>query len=195
MKGNEQAIADVYAEALLLAAREAGQEDEVAAQLGDLIAYMNKNSDFAAFLTSAAVDDGARQASLDKLFRGEMNDLLVNLLHVLNDRKRGGLIRLVYRSVQLRLAEQRQQQEVFVDTAVSLTDDLRSAIKYDIRKRTGKDPILVERLRPELIGGLVLRIGDMQIDGSVATRMRLIRRRLLERASEEIHKDGQYVAE
>src|SRR5204862_6969974 len=117
MKDDVKAVADVYAAALLEAAREAGQQDEVVAEFADLIAYMDKNPDVDAFLTAASIKDDARHASLEKIFRGEMNDLLLNLLQVLNHRKRSRLLRAIQRQVHIHMIEQSDQQEVFVDTA------------------------------------------------------------------------------
>ena len=68
------AIADVYAESLLLAARDKGQEEEVAEALADLAAYMDREPQFDAFMTAESVDDDPRRDSLEKLFRGKMND-------------------------------------------------------------------------------------------------------------------------
>jgi len=179
-------LADVYAESLLLAAAEQGQEDAAEEEFAELIAYMDRNSDFDAFLTAESVDEDPRRDSLEKLFRGRMNDLLLNLLQVLNNRGRCRLIRLVQRQVALRMEQKRHLQEVVVETAMPLTDDLREAIKADMSERIGKKVILIEEVRPELIGGVVIRFGDQQIDGSVTSRLRGTRSRLFERASEEI---------
>jgi len=188
-------IADVYAEALLSSADELGQADEVADQFDDLVAFMNKEPDFAVFLTSDSVDDDPRRLSLEKLFRGRINDLLLNLLQVLNNRGRIHLVREVQQCVADRMALRRCQQEVVVQTAVPLTDELREEIKKGIEQRTGKQALLVEKVNSALIGGLVIRLGDLQIDGSVATRIQSMRKRLHARAKEEIHEGRGYVAE
>ncbi len=94
------AIADLYAEALLEAAREKEQERSVLADYEELVSYMEREPDFEAFLTSALVDDDPRRASLERLFRGRMNDLLLNMLQVLNNRRRCELVRPVLRCVQ-----------------------------------------------------------------------------------------------
>ena len=187
--GDEEvmALADVYAESLLLAAAPQGQEDAVAEELADLIGYMDRNPDFDAFLTAESVDEDPRRASLERLFRGKMNDLLLNLLQVLNNRGRCRLIRAVRRCVQLRMESRRDQKEVVVETAMPLTDDLRDAIQRDMSAWIGKEAILVERVRPELLGGVVMRVDDEQIDGSVASRLRETRARLFDRATREIH--------
>lgn len=195
--GNEEvmALADVYAESLLGAAAQRGQEDAVAAEFAELIAYMDREPDFDAFLTAESVDDDPRRVSLEKLFRGRMNDLLLNLLQVLNNRRRCGLIRTVQRCVVLRMEARHHQQEVVVQTAMPLSDELREVIRNQISERIGKKAILIEEVRPELLGGVVIRVGDLQIDGSVASHIRAMQSRLFDRATEEIRGGPGHAAE
>ncbi len=188
-------LGDVYAEALLEAAEEKGELDNVAAELADLIALMDQDREFELFMTAASVDDEPRRASLEKLFRGRMSDSLLNLLQVLNNRGRMRLLRAVARRVQLRLEARRHEQEVTVQTAMPLTDAMREQIHQAIREHIGKEPLLIEEVNPALIGGLVLQIGDVQVDGSVMARLRRLRRRLAERATAEVHRGERYVAE
>ena len=189
------ALADVYAESLFLAAEEQGRGEAVAQEFADLIRYMDKNPEFDEFLIAASIDDDPRRESLEKLFRGRMNDLLLNLLQVLNNRGRCSLIRDVQRCLELRIEAKHRQQEVVVETAMPLTDDLRAAIERDIGERIGKEVLLVEEVEPDLIGGLVIHVGDVQIDASVASQIRSVRKRLTERAMEEIQSGRGYVVE
>ncbi len=184
------ALADVYAESLLSTAAGAGQE--VADALTELVESMRGDADLAMFLTAADFDEDRRRELLEQLFRGKMNDLLLNLLGVLNNRGRSDLLPAVAECVEQRMRELHNQQEIVVETAVALTDDLRSAIKQDLGQALGKEVVLAEKVRPELIGGVVIRVGDMQIDGSVNAGIRLMRDRLLERAGEEVTKAEQY---
>jgi len=108
------------------------------------------------------------------------------LLQVLNNRGRLDLVRVVYRAVQLRMERRHHQQEVVVETAMALTDDLRQAIVKHVGEYIGKEPLLIERVVPELIGGVVIRINDIQIDGSVSSRIRTLRQKFSRRAVVEI---------
>jgi F-type H+-transporting ATPase subunit delta len=181
------ALASVYADALLEAAGERGEAEQVADELGDLVAYMDRDMSFDAFLRSAAVDDDPRRESLERLFRGRMNDVLLNCLQVMNNRWRLGLVRALQRCVQLRMEAKHNEQEVTVETAVPLTDRLRDDIKALIGSYIGKTVLLIEKVEPDLIGGMVLYINDIQIDASLTSAMKTLRQRLTDRATEEIH--------
>ena len=186
------ALVDVYVEFLVLAAGERGQDEVVAEEFAYLIRYMDEHPEFDEFLTADSVDDDLRREALEKLFRGRMNDLLLNLLQVLNDGRRCRLVRSVQRCVQLRMEAKRRRQEVAVRTAMPLTDDLRAAVREAVGARIGKEVLLSEEVEPELIGGLVIRFGDMQIDGSVLSQIRSMHKQMIERAAEEMQRGGSY---
>lgn len=194
-KTNEMmALADVYAEALLAAADEKNAAEEVAVEFAELVGYIGGDSDFALFLAADTVDDDPRRESLEKLFRGRMSELLLNLLQVLNNRNRLHLIRQVQRCVELRMEKRHHQQEVLVETAMPLTDELRGLLKAGVGEYIGKEALLIEEVRPELIGGVVIHVDDVQIDGSVASRIRAMRQKMSLRALHEIHGGGGYEA-
>jgi len=181
-----KAIAGVYAQGFFEAIVEQGQELEATAQFADLIEYMDRDRDFNAFMTAESVDDDSRRPSLEKIFRGRMNDLLLNFLQTINNRFRCGILREVHRQVELRMMDKMREQEVIVESAFPLTDRLRDAITEDVGKKIGKKALLREKVNPALIGGVVIRIGDLQIDGSVAARLRSTRQRVFERTTEAI---------
>jgi F-type H+-transporting ATPase subunit delta len=188
-------VADVYASALLETAQDRGQYEDLAAELADFIAYMDREPEFALFMTADTVDDEPRRESLEKLFRGRMNDLLLNLLQVLNNRRRMGILRAVARCVQLRVEARHHQREVTVRSAVPLSDTLREQVRRVVGEYIGREALLIEQLEPELIGGLVLQIGDVQVDASVDSKLRIMLKRLMERATVEIHQGERYVVE
>lgn len=180
-------VAAVYADALYDAAKAASAEDVVGDEFNDLIAYMDRDSNFNTFMVGDTVDEDPRRDSLEKLFRGKMHDLLLNALLVLNKRRRMNAVRHVRRAFELRRAADHNEQEVIVETAVPLTSEVRAELEGTIGHAIHKVVNLVEMIRPELIGGMVVHVGDLQIDGSVSSRIRRIGKKLAERASHEVH--------
>jgi F-type H+-transporting ATPase subunit delta len=181
------ALADVYAGALLGAAEEQGLKEQVAREFAELIAYMDKDPAFEQFLIADTVDADARRESLEKLFRGRMSEILLNLLQVLNKRGRLDAVRMIYRNVELRMEAEHHQQEVVVETAMPLTEELRSLIQTRISKYMDKEALLIEKVMPDLLGGVVIHIGDVQIDASVSSRILELENRFGQRAVHEIH--------
>ncbi len=67
-----------------------------------------------------------------------------------------------------------------------LTDELKAKIQQQLRGMFGGEPVLVPKIKPELIGGVVLRVGDSVYDGSVAARLADMRGRIINRSVHEI---------
>ena len=186
------AIADSYAQALLELSEERGNSDEVLAELGELAAYLEKDAALADFLASPAVDEEARQAAMEKMFRNRMNDLLLDTLQVLNAKGRSSIVPALHERYRLALERARGAVDVQVTTAVPLTNELRDRLGQTVARRTGLRPLLTEEVDSSLLGGLVVQIGDEKLDGSVSNRLRQLREALRDRASREIHAGKEY---
>lgn len=194
-KDSSLAIGDVYAEALFEAARQQNQLDEVFDQLTEVGAYMEREPEFGAFMTALTVDDDARETVLDKLFRGRMNDLLLNALQVLNRRRRPDLLPALCEQFRKRMETHRNQIEVDVRTARPLPDDQRNELAGALRNRIGKEPILKIKVDESLLGGLIVQVGDKQLDMSISSRLAAMRQKLLARVSTEIHSGRHFFSE
>lgn len=189
----EFAIAKVYAVAMLQLAETRKESDQLLEEITSLAAYLEKNHEFEAFLSSPMVDAKARQKTVEKLFRGKLSDLCVDSMQVMNNKDRLGLLRQVAKAYRLAHEELRGVVEVHVRAAIALPDDVKAQLEKFAAKYTGKKPLIVPHLDDSLIGGLVVQIGDRKFDMSVATHLREIGRLLLDRASRDIHRGALYV--
>ncbi len=174
-----QAAAAIYAESLLALANEAGQAEAVGQELADLRETWNRTPAFRTMMCSAAIDEDARRQSLKTVFGGRVSKLVLNLLLVLNDKRRAMIIPAVSDSYRRRLADQLGHMAVHVTTAVGLTEPQRERLGREVRRLTGRDAILLERVDPEVLGGMTLQIGDRLYDTSIRRRLWQLRNRLL----------------
>ena len=182
-----QRVAHTYAEALLNAAEKRGQAQEILDEFDSLVREVFKaNPLVAEFLASPAVPTNVKAATIDSTFGPRAGELFTNFLRVLNDHGRLDLLRTIY--VALReLADQRARRvRVQVRSAAPLDDDQRERLRQEVRAGFHMEPVLDERIDPDLLGGLVVRVGDWQYDGSVRAQLRSIRNYLSERSSHEI---------
>ena len=180
------AIAAVYAEAMLGLAERRGQADELRAELEELARLAAGDPGFAAFLANPLIDPERRAGSLEKMLRGEASDLLVDALQVINRKGRIALLPQIAAAYVARHDTLRGVVEVRVASAVPLAGDQRERLRAAVKARTGRTPRLVESVDAELLGGLVIRIGDRKADATIATRLRTLSEALLARASREI---------
>lgn len=174
-----QAAAAIYAESLLQLADEAKQAEPVGQELTDLAALWRAQPSFAAMMSSAAIDEDSRRESLKKIFGGKLSKLVFNLLMVLNDKRRSSILPAVCDAYRHKLTHKLGRQEVFISTAVPLEEAQRSTLREAARRILGREPVLVERVDPELLGGLIVQAGDRQYDSSIKRRIRDMRSALL----------------
>lgn len=181
------AIASVYSESMIQLAEPLGEVENLLNELLDFVSLIEKDKDFRLFVESPLVNVEARARSFEKLFRGRYSDLFVDSLQVLNRKGRLGMVGAVAQSYSHEYETRCNRVEVYVQTAIPITDELREKIRDVAAKQTGKEPKLVESVDESLIGGLVMRVGDQKFDGSVATRLRRLGQALQDRASRELH--------
>lgn len=185
-KTNEVTIAQVYAKALLQLATEQGAADTIELELQQLLAQIMRDEDFAAFIGSRAIDADARRKSLDRMFEGRLSGLLLDALQVLNRKHRLDLLSYIQQAYHRLFAEQQSIAEVRVITVEPLSEDLRARLQQVMEERTRQSVKLIEKIEPAVLGGMVVRTADEQIDVSVARQLRRMRATLLEHASRGI---------
>ena len=176
-------VADVYAAALFELAREAKALDDVRGELTELVRLAEQEPGFAAFMTSSTVDDDARERSLEKMFRGRLSDMVLNTLQVMNHHDRAALFPQLLRTFVLRLEDARGQIEVTATSAVALDAAQQTEVAALAEELSDRQPLVEYIVDPELIGGLVLQIGDYRFDNSIRWHLRTARARLMERSS------------
>ncbi len=189
------AIGRLYAGAMLELAAERGEEDSLAEELHDLVAALNANPELADFLSTPLVEDEHRGAALEKTLRGKASDLLVDSLQVIRKKGRLGKLPAIAEAYRLELRDRRGLVDAEVASAVPLSPGLRNQLTDALRRFSGREPFLVERVDPSLLGGTVVQIAGQKIDTSVARHLRELSDALLDRASREIQSGKAYLAE
>lgn len=185
-------MAGVYARALLGLALDRDQADQIESELADLAGLLETAPELASYLSSPLVDEEGRAAALEKALRGRASELVVNTIQVMNTKGRLGLIPALAEAYRLENEHRRGEVDVEVTTAVELTDDLRRRIAVTASRYAGQTARLIEKVDPQLLGGLVLKIGDRKIDSSLSRRIHDAREGLFERASQELHGEKSY---
>jgi F-type H+-transporting ATPase subunit delta len=174
----DPAVAHVYVEALLEAAREAGVTDAVFEQADAVYRCFCEDTRLRRFLQSPQILTEEKHAVLDRIFKGRVEPLLLNLFHVMLRNNRienlDDTLRLVYQLVE----EQRGIIPATVTTAVPMKDDQRRDLEQSMQQRLGLKFDVKYREDPEVLGGVIFKYRDRQIDGSLRFDLQKIRERL-----------------
>jgi F-type H+-transporting ATPase subunit delta len=176
LQGQAVAVADVYVQALLGLADDSRAE-ELAAELEGLAAVLGA-SEGAADLLGAATSKAARTDWVQRVFHDRCSDTLESLLAVMARKGRLALLPLVARRFRAALNTREGRVEATVISARPLDETHRRALTDTLRKVTGAEPMLRTRVDPSLVGGLKVRVGDREYDGSLAGQLKRLRRRL-----------------
>jgi F-type H+-transporting ATPase subunit delta len=180
-------LPQIYAEALLLAADAQGVTVAIANELDALLQEVfTAVPGLEAFLSSPAVNRRRKDELLLQLFEGKTEPLLLDFLRLLNRKDRFGLLRWAAQAYWALLEDRAGHRKVIVDSAVPLDESGAQALARALAPLVGGVPVLLVRCRPELIGGIVVRVGDRVFDTSVRTRLQTLRHQLLARGSHEI---------
>lgn len=174
---DQQQLALLYGKALLGAARSIGKVDQVVEEYKAFVVQcLDQFPKFELALSSPRISLDEKQQMLDRVVGGEMSKTLLNFLKILCRRDRVQHTRAIQRSVEEMRDEELGRLRVQVRSATKLTDPQRAAIGKQLQQKFGKQAVLVEKIEPELLGGIVLRIGDEVFDGSIQGKLQQMRR-------------------
>lgn len=167
-------VAKRYARAVFDLAREGGALDQVQ---GDLTTLANAVSDpvIGAFLTDPNVRESEKLAAMQALFGGNVQAVVRSLAKMLIQRRRIDAVPEILEVFRDLVLEARGVAIADVTTAVELTNQEQAEVRERIGRILGKQIELRTHVDPAIIGGLVARIGDQLIDGSVTTQLRAMR--------------------
>ena len=185
-------MARIYARSAFALADQQGAAESLQDELEELVKQLDKEPALENFLTSPLVEIGERQQMLDRLFAGQMSEILLDTLQVMNRKGRSGLVRALAEAYRQEFEERTGRVTVTVRTAVALSESLRQQLLEATSRFTGREASLMETVDESLIGGMILLVGDQKIDSSVAKELRQLEAQFLDRASMESRKDETY---
>ncbi len=165
-----------YAQAAFELAVERGELEAWERDLGTLGAVLAP-PEAQAFIANAKVPAAAKEAFLQRV-TGEPAPLVWNLVRLLGSKSRLALLPQITEQFQALLDEHRGIAHAEVLTAVPVSDTEREALVRRLSELTGKQVEMELHEEPEILGGLVARIGDQLIDGSTRSKLLALKRRL-----------------
>ena len=170
--GIQASLGGRYAFALFELAREAKTIDAVEASLAAVRDALTQSDDFRMLTTSPLVARSgavkAVQAVADSI---GIDQTTKNFLCVLAENHRLGQLPAIIRAFRALAAQHRGETTAEVASAHPLTDEQVGELKQQLRTRVGRDVNVDLSVDPQLLGGLVVRIGSQMIDSSIRTRL------------------------
>ena len=170
--GIRASLAGRYASALFDLARDERQIDAVSHSLELLAQALVDSREFTELVTSPLIGrDQAGNAMAAIAGQLSLDPITTNFLGVLARNGRKGQLQSVIRAFRRLAAEHRGETTAEVVTANPLNDDQLAALKQRLRARAGRDVAIETRIDPEILGGIVIKMGSQMIDASIRTKL------------------------
>lgn len=168
-----------YATALLELADARGATDQIAGDLKEIAALIDRDPALKQYMSDPSVSHTDRGDKIARTFGGQTNETLVAFLKLLNAKGKLGSLGGIAKAFQDLLDVRAGNQHVEVTVAQALTQDELENVRVEISRKIGKHAQITQKVDESIIGGLVLKIGDKLIDGSVKTQLETMKRRLV----------------
>ncbi len=166
------AIARRYAKALLLIGKEDGQTETYRQELEKMADLVGSEKILESAITNPLYDAADRRKVLETVIeRLGLSRVMASFLLFLFDKRRIGFLWDINTFYQKMADEMKGIARASVVSAVALTKDAEEKIQATLSKLTGKTVILEKEVDPALIGGVVTRVGDLVLDGSIRTQL------------------------
>jgi F-type H+-transporting ATPase subunit delta len=168
-----------YAQALLELAQQQNQAEPIGQELSQVREIIEQNATFGLFLADPGISEAEHGETIKRIFGGKLNPLLMNFLGVLNQKGRLKSLVQISAAYDDLLDDLLGKIEVDVTVAQRLSDAQLEEVRQKVGAALKKEAVVHQYVDERIIGGLVLRVQDKLIDGSVKTQLDAMRRQLL----------------
>ncbi len=174
-------IATVYARSLFEVASERDALDGVREQVGQFADAVSENPDLQVFFFSPYFSTEEKKDALGNLLDGA-DEAVTNFLELLVEKHRMPAIFRIRRELDSLWADANQLLPVTITSAIELDSSTVEGIGKAIGEQTGRKVELTANVDPDVLGGIVLRVGNSILDASIRNRLEQLRRQVAKAA-------------
>jgi F-type H+-transporting ATPase subunit delta len=175
-------LAQVYARSLFQAALENARIDVLREQLAQFADALNQNRELAVFFFSPYFSTTEKRQALDTLLDGA-DELFINFLALLIENHRMPVIFRIRQEYERLWDEENKTLPVEITSAIALDDATTESLGKTIGERAGRKVTLAARVDPDILGGIIIRVGNSILDASIRNRLEQLRRHVAQGAS------------
>jgi F-type H+-transporting ATPase subunit delta len=175
-------LARVYGRSFFQAALDAGRLDELREQLAQFADALDEHRELAVFFFSPYFSSEEKQQSLAGLLDGA-DELLLNFLSLLIENHRMPVIFRIRQEYERLWDEENRTLPVEITSAIALDEATTESLGRTIGERAGRKVTLAARVDPDILGGIILRVGNSILDASIRNRLEQLRRHVAQGAS------------
>lgn len=171
-------IANRYAEALFQLSEEENITKEIYNELHDVVEVIKNNKELDNVLKSPLVAKNEKTQLIEALFNNKINNDLKNFLKILVEKGRISSLKSIELTFKELLNDKHNIIEGTVISAIALTEKQVKELEEKLSKKYNKNVTLENEVDQSILGGVLVRLGNTEIDGSVKTRLNNIKDQL-----------------
>ncbi len=175
----ESTLVRIYAEALFQIADEKGVVTEIHEELRHFESLFRETAALSTFLTSPKVDTKEKKQLVKRVLGPHFSPLIIHFLFTLIDKHRELLIPHMANEFKEILDRIHNRIDCDITSAVPLQDSVVQRTKESLSAALGKDVIIRSHTDPSIIGGIIIRVEDRILDGSILGELKKLKARLL----------------
>jgi F-type H+-transporting ATPase subunit delta len=175
-------LAEVYARSLFEVALEQGKLDELREQLGQFADALDQNRELAVFFFSPYFSTKEKQDGLRRLLDGA-DETFLNFLELLIENHRMPVIFRTRQQFERMWERENELLPVDITSAIELDRETTENLGRTIGERAGRKVRLAAHVDPDILGGIVLRVGNSILDASIRNRLEQLRRHVAQGAA------------
>ena len=164
-----------YAKAVLDLATEQNLASTVNDDMKSIVNAVAVSEDLSEMLQSPVINSTVKKEALLNVFP-ELNKLSVKLIDILVENKRINILDAVAQKINMLFDESQGIQIAKVTTAVPLSDELKAKVVAKVKELTGNDAEIQNKIDESILGGVILRVGDIQYNASIANKLDKLKR-------------------
>ncbi len=170
-----QDLADVYARSLFEVADEQDRLEAIHDQLGEFADALAESHDLQVFFFSPYFSSQEKKEGIQKVL-DDADEYFVHFLELLAERHRMPALFRIRRAFDTLWRKNQNLLPVSITSAIELDEDTTKSIGSKIEEQTGQTVELTSSVDPDVLGGLVIQVGNMVLDSSVRSRLDRVRR-------------------
>ncbi|MBA3302119.1 MAG: ATP synthase F1 subunit delta [Thermoleophilaceae bacterium] len=170
-------LAEVYSRSLFEVAQEKGDLDEIRDQLGDFTDALAEGRDLQVFFFSPYFSSQEKKEGIEKAIEGG-NEFFIRFLEMLAERHRMPALFRIRKAFDKLWEEENKVLPVTITSAIELDEGTVKEIGGKIEDQTGRRVEVETEVDPDVLGGLVMRVGDTILDASVRMRLERLRKQV-----------------
>lgn len=174
----EKLISKTYAKALFEVALEKEKYDIVGQDLLFILRYLEDEPALYQILRNPLIVTIEKKEIFNSVFRENVGQEVLNFLNIIIDKKRGAYIKSIVKEYVALVNDAKNIMEAVAVTAVPLSDEEMTKLQEILSKSLEKDIQLKNEIDTEIIGGMLVKMGDKVMDGTVKNRLGQIQRQM-----------------